>query len=357
MRSSPRSLMDDNIASYRGAAGGRALTWPRSPRRSAAVAIPAPPPPPSKAARWSRSGRTLAAAPHGTLPPHVARQGCDDDRPCTTMPEDAITRRDGAPHDHLWRHGVMPVVDRQCALPWRGGTRVRVRQALAPGLADAPVQTCLQTALYTATPDDPVARDRSGSCACAATTLRADPDRHSPSAARRSASSRAPISSVAPASRMPSPQRRSRAQGATSAQTALPLARRPVQGVLRARLPRLALQRAWNALGGCADTHAGSRPCTSWGAGCAISCLASGHRGSWTWSSRAMAMAFAQALAQREGARLTTHGAPRHGRAPGCPEGRHARGWPPPGRHTDACPVGTPPRQEPRSLQHDLDAA
>ena len=50
---------------------------------------------------------------------------------------------------------VLPVVDGQAH--YRGVVaREMVRQALAHGLANAPVQTCLQTELYTATPETPL---------------------------------------------------------------------------------------------------------------------------------------------------------------------------------------------------------
>ena len=74
--------------------------------------------------------------------------------PVHTMAEDAIIAEMA---HRMTTSGVtvLPVVDGQAH--YRGVVaREMVRQALAHGLANAPVQTCLQTELYTATPETPL---------------------------------------------------------------------------------------------------------------------------------------------------------------------------------------------------------
>jgi tRNA nucleotidyltransferase (CCA-adding enzyme) len=193
---------------------------------------------------------------------------------------------------------VLLVVDGQAH--YRGmATRASVQHALVHGLAHAPLQTCVETGLYTATPETPYGDITRQMLAChqhAVPILTgAPPAQTVVGIITRADLLRTMHEDVLAAARL-------RAKGPPFPE-ALSLARRPVHGVLRAHLPRpryTLLER----IGRCADAYGVSASVVGgW-----VRDLFLGLRpGDMDIIITGDSLAFAQALAQREGARVTTH--------------------------------------------------
>jgi tRNA nucleotidyltransferase (CCA-adding enzyme) len=217
--------------------------------------------------------------------------------PVHTLAEDAIIAETA---HRITTSGVtvLPVIDGQAH--YRGVVaREMVQHALAHGLANAPVQTCLQTELYTATPETPlcaIARQMRVRHQRAVPILTGiPPAQHVIGIITRADLLRIFHDDALAAARL-------RAKGPPFPE-ALPLARRPVQGVLRARLPR-PLYALLERIGRCADAHGVS----AYVVGGSVRDLLLGLRPrNVDVVIEGDGLACAQALAQREGARVTTH--------------------------------------------------
>ena len=237
---------------------------------------------------------------------------------------------------------VVPVVDR-CE-HYRGVVaRAMVQQALVHGLANAPVQTCLQTALYTATPETPwrdIERQMLARHQRWVPILTGTP----PAQKVVGIITRADLLRILHEEVLANA--RVRAQGPPVPE-ALPLARRNVQGVLRAHVPR-SLYRLLERLGRFAEVRQES----AYIVGDWARDLLLGRRNlDVEVVVEGDALALAQALAQQEDARLTTHARMGIAIVLG-PEGftlrvATARAA------SDACPVALPTVGQ-GSLQHDL---
>ena len=193
---------------------------------------------------------------------------------------------------------VLPVVHGQ--MSYRGVmARETAQQALAHGLANASVQTCLQRELYTATPETPLR--------AIAQQMRVRHQRYVPiltgvppaqqvvGMITRADLLRTLHEDVLAAARL-------RATGQASS-AAHPLARRPVRGVLRARLPR-PLYALLERIGRCADAHGVS----AYVVGGWVRDLLLGIRSlDMDVVIEGDGIALARALAQREGVHVTTH--------------------------------------------------
>jgi tRNA nucleotidyltransferase (CCA-adding enzyme) len=193
---------------------------------------------------------------------------------------------------------VLPVVDGQTY--YRGVlAREVVQHALVQGLASSPVQMCLQTALYTATPDTPcrdIARQMTARHQRYVPILTgAPPAQHVVGVITRADLLRTVHEEVLAAARL-------RGKGPPFPE-ALPLVRRPVQGLLRARLPHLLYARL-ERIGRCADVQGVS----AYIVGDWVRDLLLGiHPPDMDVVIEGDGMAFVQTLAQREGVRVTTH--------------------------------------------------
>jgi tRNA nucleotidyltransferase (CCA-adding enzyme) len=261
--------------------------------------------------------------------------------PVMTIPEEA-TLTEAAQRLTTSGIPVMPVLDQR--QHYRGVvTRALVQQGLGRGLGDAPVQTCLQTALYTGTPATPwreielqmLARKQRWVPILTGTA----PAQLVVGIITRADLLRILHEDVLAAARL-------RAQG-SPVPAALPVARRNVQGMVRAHVPR-SLYRLLERLGRLADA-------------CQVSAYIVGG-----WVRDLLlgirnqdidivvegdGLALAQALAQQENVRLTTSAHPGRVVVLG-PEGFTLR-LATARAAADTCPVALP-TVGPSSLQHDL---
>ena len=193
---------------------------------------------------------------------------------------------------------VLPVVDEQayyCGVV----TREAMQHAFARGLAHAPLQTCLQTALYAATPATPLREIARHMCArhqrAVPILTGTPPMQHVVGIMTRADLLRTVHEDVLAAAWL-----RNRGQALPNVH---PLARRPMHGLLRARLSRpcyALLER----MGRCADAHRVS----AYVVGSWVRDLLLGLRpGDIDVVIAGEGMAFARALTQQEGVRLTAH--------------------------------------------------
>jgi tRNA nucleotidyltransferase (CCA-adding enzyme) len=261
--------------------------------------------------------------------------------PVTTIPEEA-TLTEAAQCMTMSRVTVVPVVDQH--EHYRGVvTQARVQKALVHGMGDAPVQTCLQTALYTATPETPW-RDMERQ-------MLARKQHWVPILSGTPAAPRV-VGIITRADLLRTLHEHVLATAGVRVQGppvpgALPVARRNLRGMLRAHVPR-SLYRLLERLGRCADTHRVSAYIVgSW-----VRDLLLGRRNpDLDIVVAGDGLALAQALAQQEGVRLTTQA--RSGTAVVLgPEGFTLR-VATTRVASNACPIPLPPVGQ-GSLQHDL---
>jgi tRNA nucleotidyltransferase (CCA-adding enzyme) len=218
-----------------------------------------------------------------------------------------------------------------------------VQKALAHGMGNATVQTCLQTALYTATPETPwcdIERQMLARKQRWVPILSGTPAApHVVGIITRADLLRTMHEQVLAAAGL-------RHQG-SPAPEARPVAHRNLRGMVRAHVPR-SLYRLLERLGRCADTHR----VAAYIVGGWVRDLLLGRRNlDLDIVVEGDGLALAQALAQQEGLRLTTPARPGTAVVLG-PEGFTLR-VAPARVASDACPVALPPAGQ-GSLQHDL---
>jgi tRNA nucleotidyltransferase (CCA-adding enzyme) len=261
--------------------------------------------------------------------------------PVTTIAEEA-TLTEAAQCMTMSGVTVLPVVDQRehyCGVV----TQARVQKALVHGMGDAPVQTCLQTALYTATPETPWHEIK---CQMLARKQRWVPILSGTPAAPRVVGivTRADLLRTLHEHALATAGLRDQGSPVPEAR---PVARRNLRGMLRAHVPR-SLYRLLERLGQCADTHRVS----AYIVGGWVRDLLLGRRNlDLDIVVEGDSLPLVQALARQEDARLATPARPGTAVVLG-PEdftlrvatARVA---------SDACPVALPPVRQ-GSLQHDL---